>query len=106
MIPNFKGPDFGASGRGNAGAHMSGICIFIISKMCSFKLSRFQLVPRSHEPGQFWGGGGIFASGRGNAGAHMSGMYIFCNVITSLVIWHCIWMVPHWYDPSQYLGGV
>ena len=53
---NFKGPDFGASGRGNAGAHKSGICIFIISKMCSFKLSRFQLVPRTHVPGQFQGG--------------------------------------------------
>ena len=50
---NFKGPDFGASGRGNAGAHMSGTCIFIISKMCSFKLCRFQLVPRTHVPGQF-----------------------------------------------------
>ena len=50
---NFEGVCFGASGRGNAGAHMSGICIFLLSEMCSFKICAFQTVPRSHDPGQF-----------------------------------------------------
>ena len=42
---NFDEACFGASGRGIAGAHMSGICIFILSKNCSFKICWFQLIP-------------------------------------------------------------
>ena len=42
---NSKGPDLGESGKVNSGAHMSGICIFIVLEVCSFKYSLFQSVP-------------------------------------------------------------